>query len=79
MCPCGGEMTDWCFDCGDYACDDCGCPNSLDHLADDDDRFHDLLHPVWREGCDDCIDRANRLELTRPSPAGTDTTRDDEK
>lgn len=25
MCPCGGEMTVWCFDCGDDVCDDCGC------------------------------------------------------
>lgn len=33
MCPCGGEMTDWCFDCGDYACDDCGCPWQSDHEA----------------------------------------------
>jgi hypothetical protein len=31
MCPCGGEMTDWCFDCGDYACDDCGCPTPWYH------------------------------------------------
>jgi NTP pyrophosphatase (non-canonical NTP hydrolase) len=29
MCSCGGELTVWCFDCGDWVCDDCGC--SADH------------------------------------------------
>lgn len=25
MCPCGGELTVWCLDCGEFVCDDCGC------------------------------------------------------
>lgn len=29
MCPCGGELTEWCYECGDWVCDDCGC--SADH------------------------------------------------
>lgn len=32
MCPCGGELTVWCFDCGDWVCDDCGCP--IDHTEE---------------------------------------------
>lgn len=25
MCSCGGELTVWCYECGDWVCDDCGC------------------------------------------------------
>jgi hypothetical protein len=32
MCPCGGELTVWCIDCGDWVCDDCGC--DADHDAE---------------------------------------------
>jgi hypothetical protein len=24
-------MAEWCFDCGDYACDDCDCPSRSEH------------------------------------------------
>ena len=34
MCPCGGELTDWCFDCGDWVCIYCGCLD--DHERDDE-------------------------------------------
>ena len=26
MCSCGGELTVWCYEHSDWACDDCGCP-----------------------------------------------------
>ena len=25
MCSCGGGLTVWCFDCGDWVCEFCGC------------------------------------------------------
>lgn len=25
MCSCGGELTVWCFEHGDWVCNDCGC------------------------------------------------------
>jgi len=29
---------------------------------------HDEWHPVWVEGCDGCVDRADYLERTRALP-----------
>lgn len=31
MCPCGGELVLWCLECGDWCCDDCGCPVDAEH------------------------------------------------
>ena len=31
-------------------------------VVEDDDEWHDGFHPHWVEGCDYCLDRANRLE-----------------
>jgi hypothetical protein len=64
MCPCGGEMTDWCFDCGDYACDDCGCPNRDEH---------ETSHDFTVCECDDCHAALLKLqadldELERTDP-----------
>lgn len=38
MCPCGGELTVWCFEHGDWVCDDCGCPEC--HI-DEDEQPHE--------------------------------------
>lgn len=81
MCSCGGELTVWCFDCGDWVCDDCGCASDAHHgdvgedfaaydpgqFEYDDDDFHDRQHPVWNEGCDDCVARAEQIEAERRS------------
>jgi hypothetical protein len=32
MCPCGGELTAWCYECGDSVCEYCGC--DADHEDD---------------------------------------------
>lgn len=67
MCSCGGELTVWCFEHGDWVCDDCGCAECRDEDAwgqeyEDDDWHDSVQHPVWHEGCDDCIARAERIE-----------------
>lgn len=33
MCTCGGELIAWCFDCGDWVCDECGCPTVPEHIT----------------------------------------------
>lgn len=43
MCPCGGELTVWCYDCGDWVCDDCGCRE--DHGPDNDPDYY--YYPDW--------------------------------
>lgn len=32
---------------------------------DDAAEWHDRQHPVWNEGCGDCVERAERIEAER--------------
>lgn len=60
MCDCGGELTDWCFDCSDWVCDECGCPSSFDHdpfFNDEDDetapeRFYEDFYAALKTSND---------------------------
>jgi hypothetical protein len=52
MCDCGGELTEWCFDCSEYVCDDCGCLSSFDHYPfNDNDEAAELAELGLRSCC----------------------------
>lgn len=63
MCSCGGELTRWCFDCGDAVCDDCGCPVDPDHDTTDFDFEAGLGDEFDDDGeeCRGCGDSASYL------------------
>jgi hypothetical protein len=76
MCSCGGELTLWCFEHGDWVCGECGCYEcEADDFEDAEAEWHDRQHPVWNEGCDDCVARAEQIEADRAAVAAARTRR----
>lgn len=72
--PAGDEPDVW--HNGGWVCRSCGQPTETEpceqhqptawaELEADSYDFHAGMHPVWVEGCGDCIERANQLEAQR--------------
>lgn len=67
-----------CTGCRAWAGEPCNCgDDDYDTAAD----WHDARHPVWNEGCDECLERANQIEarVRRRTCDGDADTRPEEE